>query len=92
MTGIEALKNMCEECERSKIGRTQLCPFRSISNDYCEEYEAIKKELKALKIIKNHKLLNYVIKNKKCAAMYHLNDEEINILKEVAKYEINNNS
>lgn len=46
---------------------------------------------KAIEIIKNHKLLNYVIKNKKCGSMYHLDDEEINILKEVAKYEINNN-
>ena len=41
--------------------------------------------LEALEIIKKHKLLNYVIKNKKCANMYHLTDEEIDLLKEVLK-------
>ena len=40
---------------------------------------------KALKIIKEHKLLNYVIKNQKCAAMYHLSEEEIEHLKGVSK-------
>ena len=43
---------MCEKCERSLAGRKQLCPFRSISNDHCEEYEAIERELKAFSILK----------------------------------------
>lgn len=51
-TSVEALKSMCENCERSLAGRKQLCPFRSISGDYCEEYEAIERELKAFSILK----------------------------------------
>ena len=43
---------MCEKCERSLAGRKQLCPFRSISNDHCEEYETIEKELQALQLLK----------------------------------------
>ena len=35
---------------------------------------------KVIEIIKRHKLLNYVIKNKKCAKMYGLTDEEVAIL------------
>ena len=38
---------------------------------------------KALEIIKKHKLLNYVLKNQKCANMYHLSKEEIDSLKEI---------
>ena len=41
------------------------------------------KELEALEIIKAHKLLNYVLKNNKCASMYHLSDEELKLLKEI---------
>ena len=33
-----------------------------------------------LNIIKEHKLLNYVLKNPKCAKMYNLTEEEINLL------------
>ena len=39
------------------------------------------KKLKALEIIKEHKLLNYVLKNEKCANMYHLSEREKDILK-----------
>ena len=31
----------------------------------------------------NHKLLNYVLMNPKCAAMYQLSNEEIKLLKEI---------
>lgn len=48
------------------------------------------KSLDALKIIKDHKLLNYVLKNEKCANMYHLSKEEIELLKEVFKNETKN--
>ena len=41
------------------------------------------KHEQALEIIKKHKLLNYILKNYKCAIMYHLTDEEIKLLKEV---------
>ena len=46
MTSKEALRNMCENCEKEKGARKQRCPFRSISNDYCDEYETIEKDLK----------------------------------------------
>ena len=42
----------------------------------------IDKELRLLEIIKNHKLLNYVIKNEKCASMYQLNESQIKLIKE----------
>ena len=38
---------------------------------------------KLLEIIKKHKLLNYVIKNEKCAKMYNLSKEEIELLKNI---------
>lgn len=41
------------------------------------------KKLKALEIIKKHKLLNYVLKNEKCANMYHLSEEDKKRLKKV---------
>ena len=65
---------------------------RIASNISTIEYTTIKQALlkaekleKAWEIVKKHKLLNYVLKNKaaKCASMYHLTDEEKNILKEV---------
>ena len=52
MTSKKALKSICLECEKEKGVNKVACPFRSISNDYCEEFEIIKKELKALEIIK----------------------------------------
>lgn len=41
------------------------------------------KKLTMLEIIKKHKLLNYVLKNEKCANMYHLSKEEIDLLREI---------
>lgn len=49
-----ALKAMCEHCEKLMMeipSKGDLphreCPFRHISNDYCDEYETIKKALEA---------------------------------------------
>ena len=53
MNSKEALKSMCNHCEKLSIRDGFIgCPFRNISNDYCEEFEIIEKELKALEIIK----------------------------------------
>ena len=41
--------------------------------------------LAALDVIKEHKLLNYVLKNEKCANMYHLSKEKCDLLKEALK-------
>ena len=49
------------------------------------EGKKVHDNLKALEIIKNHKLLNYVLKNEKCAKMYHLSQEDIDLLKVVLK-------
>ena len=46
----------------------------------------IEKDLELLEIIKKHKLLNYVLKNEKCANMYHLSKEEIDLLREIEKW------
>lgn len=48
MKGSEYLKNICLECEKEKGKNKIACPFRSISNDYCYEVEAIEKDLERL--------------------------------------------
>ena len=48
MTGIEALNAICAECQQDK-GKIQVaCPWRSISGDYCEEYETLKRCIERL--------------------------------------------
>ena len=38
MTSKEALKSMCNHCEKLSIRDGFIgCPYRCISNDYCEE-------------------------------------------------------
>lgn len=64
MTSKEALKSICLKCEIEKGKNKVACPFRSISNDYCEEYETIKKGLDRLeKENKELKRLNKNLKN-----------------------------
>ena len=48
MASKEALKSICLECEREKGKNKIACPFRSISNEYCEEYDTIEKDLDRL--------------------------------------------
>ena len=55
MTSKEALKSMCNHCEKLSIRDGFIgCPYRCISNDYCEEFETIKKDLEVLEILKNY--------------------------------------
>jgi len=54
MTNKEALNKMCVNCEKGLAYKKVRCPFRSISSDYCEEYETIKKDLKVLNILKKY--------------------------------------
>ena len=55
MTSKEALKSMCNHCEKLSIRDGFIgCPFRNISNDYCEEFETIEKDLEVLEILKNY--------------------------------------
>ena len=59
MTSKEALKSMCNHCEKLSIRDGFIgCPFRNISNDYCEEFETIEKELKVLEILKKKMIID----------------------------------
>lgn len=57
--------------------------LEKVSIEEC--YEIVMEDLEILEIIKKHKLLNYVLKNEKCANMYHLSKEEIDLLREIEK-------
>ena len=99
MNSKEALKSMCNHCEKLSIRNGFIgCPYRNISNDYCEEFEIIKKELKALEIIKTKNVDIEYIKTcfddekggfKEYNAYvghdeeYELSQEEYDLLKEV---------
>ena len=48
MTSKEYLKKICEDCEKDMAKIGQRCPFRSISNDYCDDIETILKDLNKL--------------------------------------------
>lgn len=54
---------------------------------YLELQSWIYKRIKAIEIIKQHKLLNYVLKNDKCVKMYCLSTNDIELLKEIMKGE-----
>ena len=55
MTNKEALKSLCNHCEKLSIRDGFIgCPYRNISSDYCEEFETIEKDLKVLEILKNY--------------------------------------
>ena len=72
--------------EGLKLLETRCRFFAQDEDELQETYEAreaIKKDLEILEIIKKHKLLNYVLKNGKCANMYHLSKEEIDLLREL---------
>ena len=53
MTSREALKNICIDCEKSMAKSFVRCPFRSISNEYCDKYMKIEKDLEVLEILKD---------------------------------------
>ena len=55
MSCKQALKRLCNHCEKLSIRDGFIgCPYRCISNDYCEEFETIKKDLEVLEILKNY--------------------------------------
>lgn len=53
----EALKKICFECQQLMGEKQVACPWRSISNEYCEEYEEIKNQLEILDIIKHNSIV-----------------------------------
>ena len=49
MRSKEALKSLCNHCEKLSIRNGFIgCPYRNISNDYCEDFETIEKDLEIL--------------------------------------------
>lgn len=78
---------MSKELETlERIKREATTPYFSALYDidmWKKDFQTIEITLKALEIIKEHKLLNYVLKNKKCASMYHLSEEDCDLLKKV---------
>ena len=65
--------------------KTALQDIRDYRIEIVKKLDIIEKDLELLEIIKKHKLLNYVLKNEKCANMYHLSKEEIDLLREIEK-------
>lgn len=55
MTSKEVLKNFCNICEKNTLKDKKLCPWRSISNDYCDKYESINKDLDRLEVLEKEK-------------------------------------
>ena len=53
MNSLMALRGICYECEKNMTINKTRCPFRSISNEFCKEYELIKKDLEIAQILKN---------------------------------------
>ena len=101
MTSKEALKSICLECEKEKGVNKVACPFRSISNDYCEEFETIEKELKVLEILKKKMIIDtdYYDSDDGCEEFEYIayngqplnieNKQEYDLLKELLENENN---
>lgn len=53
MTNREALRKLCSDCEKLGGKLQMACPFRSISNEFCNEYEQVEKALKKLEYIES---------------------------------------
>ena len=53
MKSIDCLNYLCKHCEKITIRNGFVgCPYRCISNDFCEEYEIIMNDLKLLEELK----------------------------------------
>lgn len=81
LSSKEALQNIRDYHNETVIDN--YCTYTE--NIFEKELDIIEKDLEILEIIKKHKLLNYVLKNEKCANMYHLSKEEIDLLREIEK-------
>ena len=68
------------------IAIDKLGQLEDIEEKYKISLDDLDRKLTVLEIIKKHKLLNYVLKNEKCANMYHLSKEEIDLLREIEKW------
>ena len=63
MTNKEILKRFGIPCKKAMKKNKISCPFRSISNEYCEEYDTIEKDLERLESLeKQNELLKKDLK------------------------------
>ena len=74
-------KTIIEDEKKLKENQERIEELEELNNAMYLRHHEDRKKLKALEIIKEHKLLNYVLKNEKCANMYHLSEREKDILK-----------
>ena len=72
MNSSRALRSICYECEKNMAINKTRCPFRSISNEFCEEYNLIKKDLEILEIFKNN--ISIKIKTQKMRDVFLKNE------------------
>ena len=83
MKSREALKTICRKCERFKAFNVHtLCPFRSISNDYCDEYDQIEKDLEVLEIIKNKLVYPMALISLSCEVYNVLLEKDLQVTQE----------
>lgn len=78
MTNREALREMCSTCERHIGEQHKACPFRSISNEFCNEYEKVEKALKKLEYIESIEKKHTI----SAVAYMQLIDEKLTLKKE----------
>lgn len=83
-------EDLDQVCDKEQIVLTKLGQLEDIEEKRnISLLDDLDKKLTVLEIIKKHKLLNYVLKNEKCANMYHLSKEECDLLREIENEEIN---
>ena len=88
MKSNQSLKNICTHCEKIMGQNKIACPFRSISNEYCEEYDVIKKDLEILYILKKYIYYSFKSNCIKMKYIYkHTTSFDYEILKEWLKNE-----
>ena len=79
-------EDLDQVCDKEQIVLTKLGQLEDIEEKHSISLlDELDKKLTMLEIIKKHKLLNYVLKNEKCANMYHLSKEECDLLREIMK-------
>lgn len=92
MNSLLALRCICYECEKNMAINKTRCPFRSISNEHCDDYELIKKDLEMANMLKNNISIQTDYDDETCKEYEYLtyndlyldikNEEEYNKIKD----------
>lgn len=64
---LQLLKELCSHCESNLNECNKGCAWRSLSNEYCEEYEKLKEGIEKLKEKHNEKMLLVIDKPNECS-------------------------